>query len=318
MPRTKKPEVADVSSEPSMLTRFTGEAGRRRLADALSRTFLLHGVPDVERLTKQAKLLEIPTGKELMTQGATDDSIHLIVSGVFEIEVNGRYWTKREAGNHIGEASMIDPTARRNATAKALETSVVLTIPEDVFSAFANQNPDLWRRIAIELSRRLTERTKLTPVPRSEPVMFLGCSTEALGLAQEIQASMKHDIIVQIWTDGVFHPSKTVMEDLSELARNVDFAAILLTPDDKTISRHKLKMSPRDNVLLELGLMIGAIGRDRTFFIVQDGIHLKIPTDLLGINPITYSAITSPAQMSARIGPACTEMRRIVKRLGPC
>ena len=75
---------------------------------------------------------------------------------------------------------------------------------------------------------------------------------------------------------------KSSLEDLTEIGNNVDFAAVLLTPDDKTISRNKRSISPRDNVLFELGLMIGAIGRDRTFFIVQSGSNIKMPTDLTG------------------------------------
>ena len=277
----------------------------------------MHGIADLEKFVEEGKLSEFVTGQILMEQGAIDDSIHLILSGCFNIEVNGRHWTRRGIGNHVGEAAMIDPTANRNATAIAAEHSIVLSFPEETFSRFANDHPDLWRRIAVELSRRLTERTKLTPVPRTEPVLFLGCSTEALDIAREIQAGLTRDALVQIWTDGVFHPSKSAIEDLCALTHNVDFAAVLLTPDDKTRSRHKQKMSPRDNVLLELGLMMGAIGRERSFFVVESGLDLKMPSDLLGITPISYQPIIRPEEIQARIGPVCTEMRRIVRQLGP-
>jgi len=279
--------------------------------------FLLHDIPQISLLIRGSNLKAFAPGEVLMQQGATDDEIHLIVAGSFDIEVNGRYWTTRHSLTHIGEAAMIDPTAKRNATAKAAEHSVVLSIAEKPFTKFANSNPNLWRRIAVELSKRLTERTRLTPIPRSEPVVFLGCSTEALDLAREIQATLSNDALVQIWTDGVFHPTKSPIEDLCEFARNVDFAAVLLTPDDKTKSRNKQKMSPRDNVLLELGLMMGAIGRDRTFFVVEKGIDLKMPSDLLGINPISYQPIKKTSEIQARLGPACTELRRVIKNLGP-
>jgi predicted nucleotide-binding protein len=47
-----------------------------------------------------------------------------------------------------------------------------------------------------------------------------------------------------------------------------DFAILVLTPDDLTQSRGKQQPSPRDNVVFELGLFIGALGRDRVFMVV--------------------------------------------------
>jgi CRP/FNR family cyclic AMP-dependent transcriptional regulator len=297
------------------MNRFSGRDGKKKLLGVLSESFIFHGIPGLAELVRKSRLQDVPLGKELITQGEADDAIHIIVCGEFDVEVNGRFWAKRSAGNHIGESTLIDPTAKRNATARACEASIVLTCKEKTFSTFADANPDVWRRIAVELSRRLTERTKLTPVPRSQPVLFLGCSSEALGLAQEIQLALKHDVITKIWTDGIFHASKTPIEDLTAAVREIDFGLVLLTPDDKTISRHRNSMTPRDNVLLELGLLMGALGRERTFFVVQHGMQLKIPSDLLGVTPLEYVHDSNPLNLQSRIGPMCTDIRRAIKTL---
>ena len=189
--------------------------------------------------------------------------------------------------------------------------------PEAHFSAFANAHPKLWRRIAVELSRRLTERNKLIPIPRSEPVLFLGCAKEALEIAREIQAGFDHDpVVVEIWTDGVFNPSKTPIEDLNSLIRRIDFGVIILTPDDKIQSRNKDAFGPRDNVIFELGLLMGALGRDRIFMVVRRGDDMKLPTDLIGIKSIDY-ADGNCETIKSRLGPACNELRKIINRLGP-
>ena len=67
-----------------------------------------------------------------------------------------------------------------------------------------------------------------------------------------------------------------------------DFAVLVVSDDDVTTSRKSTQASPRDNVILELGLFLGALGRRRAFVVVartDDGVP-KMPSDLLGNNGI--------------------------------
>jgi predicted nucleotide-binding protein len=50
--------------------------------------------------------------------------------------------------------------------------------------------------------------------------------------------------------------------------------------------------------------------------LVPRNLDLKIPSDLLGIKPIDYPA-GDVSTIKARLGPACTELRALIKRLGP-
>jgi predicted nucleotide-binding protein len=43
---------------------------------------------------------------------------------------------------------------------------------------------------------------------------------------------------------------------------------------------------------------------------------MKIPSDLLGVRPIDYP-MGDPEGITARLRPACTEIRKIIERLGP-
>ncbi|MGH9832565.1 MAG: TIR domain-containing protein, partial [Blastocatellia bacterium] len=61
----------------------------------------------------------------------------------------------------------------------------------------------------------------------------------------------------------------------------------------------------RDNVLFELGLFLGALGRERTFIVCEKSVVL--PTDLAGITPATYE-ITEPASLVSDLGPVCTKL----------
>ena len=74
------------------------------------------------------------------------------------------------------------------------------------------------------------------------------------------------------------------MSNLHRFVQCYDFAVLVLSDDDVTISRKHTQVSPRDNVVLELGLFMGALGRRRTFVVIaqtDDG-PPKIPSDLLG------------------------------------
>jgi predicted nucleotide-binding protein len=56
---------------------------------------------------------------------------------------------------------------------------------------------------------------------------------------------------------------------------------MVATADDVVTSRHHSFDSPRDNVLYEFGLFAGGLGRNKVFYVVEQGI--KIPGDLSGI-----------------------------------
>ncbi len=58
---------------------------------------------------------------------------------------------------------------------------------------------------------------------------------------------------------------------------------MVLSPDDITTSRKLKSLAPRDNVIFELGLFMGSLGRERCYMVRQDNSQLKIPSDLLGI-----------------------------------
>lgn len=60
-----------------------------------------------------------------------------------------------------------------------------------------------------------------------------------------------------------------------------DFGVFVATADDLTLTNDKIVIEPRDNVILEMALFLGAMGRDKSFLLVEDGI--KLPTDFSGI-----------------------------------
>jgi hypothetical protein len=82
------------------------------------------------------------------------------------------------------------------------------------------------------------------------------------------------------------------------------------------LSREKIKSSPRDNVLLELGLFIGALGRKRTFIVYDRRSGIELPSDLAGVTPATYQEHTS-GNLKSSLGAPCTLIKDAIRSLGP-
>ncbi|ANQ23114.1 hypothetical protein BA893_07100 [Vibrio natriegens] len=72
----------------------------------------------------------------------------------------------------------------------------------------------------------------------------------------------------------------------------------------------------RDNVLFELGLFIGKLGKRRCFIVMPDNVDLHIPTDLVGVTPAKYSGTRAKSEIAASLGPACHEIRQAMKLQG--
>ena len=145
--------------------------------------------------------------------------------------------------------------------------------------------------------------------------MFIGSSAEGLPVGEAIQLNLDYSCEVTIWSQGVFGLGQGTLESLVDRLDDFDFAALILTPDDVKISKDEVFQAPRDNVLLELGLFIGALGRDRSFIVYDRGSKLKLPSDLAGITPATYQAHSS-GNLQSSLGAATTLIKGTIEKLG--
>jgi len=202
--------------------------------------------------------------------------------------------------------ALVDPLAKRSATVVAVETTAALRVPEHQFTKIATQHPDLWRRVAVEIAKRLRERSKFLPQPHDKPVLFVGSSSEGQAITNDIYKRLAHKpLVTKPWSDGVFQASRTSIESLVAAAQEADFAALVLTADDMTVSRGKAKASPRDNIIFELGLFMGTLGRERVFILKPKGLDVRIPSDLLGVVWLEY----------LRAGPKTERLRLTCKKM---
>jgi predicted nucleotide-binding protein len=100
-----------------------------------------------------------------------------------------------------------------------------------------------------------------------KPTIFIGSSSEAISVVDAFQSHLEDVAEVIPWRYGVFKSGESTLESLLKALNRFDFAALILTPDDLVESRGGTSSSPRDNVIFEIGLFIGRLGRERVFIV---------------------------------------------------
>lgn len=295
--------------------RFAGEDGLRRLRDLIRRQPFVEGNVDLAAaLAEVAEIVSYAPGEPVITQGATDCDLVLILSGETTLTLNGREDVVRKAGTHVGEMALIDPSAPRSATVRATAPTVVGRIPESNFVRIADGFPFIWRNLARVLGDRLRDRAGKVVARKATARIFLASSSEgraAAEMLQELSCSEPFEVVV--WWDGIFTPGFTNIEALEAELLRADFALLFLSPDDKVRVRGSTGVAPRDNVILELGLFAGALGRRRALMVAPRRPRLKLPTDILGVVPILYDETLFLKDAMQEV---LVALRRLVHELG--
>jgi len=287
-----------------MKSRFEGQEGRSRLVHALTMQSIVDGAESLaEQIADEVEIIGYEDGNVIIAEGGADNEIFFILTGRTSIRVKGREVAPRYAKQHVGEMAVVDPTEPRSASVVAIGDVVVAKLSEESFSKIADANPVLWRNIACEMGNRLRQRNRFVVPQNPLPEIFIGSSSESLDVARAIRDELDENTVRKtLWTKGVFWASNFPIDDLCAQVTKADFAILVLGPDDVVVSRDEEFAAPRDNVVFELGLFMGALGRKRSFLISPSDIKVKIPTDLLGLTTLRLdwnSKLGLPAQITS-------------------
>ncbi len=123
-----------------------------------------------------------------------------------------------------------------------------------------------------------------------EPMrVFVASSSEQIKVARRAATALKsRELEVNVWDEKTFDFSDSYMESLERELERADFAVVILTGDDTANLRGKTVNLPRDNVIFELGLFTGRLGRERCFFVIDETSDTQVASDLSGIVSLQF------------------------------
>jgi CRP-like cAMP-binding protein len=141
-----------------MLERFRGREGRAALMNALRSQFLVDGNSEVaDKIASAAQLEEYAPGSRVFTQGERGTHVLFVLAGEVSVRVGAIEVATCGTGTHVGEMALLEPFKGRSATVDAIDTVVVAQISGQKFTEIAGHHPELWRRLALALGRRLVD-----------------------------------------------------------------------------------------------------------------------------------------------------------------
>lgn len=301
-----------------MLERFIGEKGARLRLESLACQAIVSGNTELaQELSERTELIEFKSGAMAIEQGGPDNDIYFVLAGSFSIVVNGREVQRRGPGYTFGEMAAIEPSLRRSASVVALEDSVAAKLAEPELAELGARFPDIWRFLARDVAKRLMQRNAFVNAARDKIRVFIISSAESLPIAREIQSAFAHDDFQTVlWTDGVFKVSSYAIQSLEDEVDRSDFAIAIAHPEDTTTMRGAQWPTARDNVIFELGLFMGRLGRERAILMESREEKVRLPSDFAGLTTVAYR-FAPGADATRLMAPACHELRKHILALGP-
>ena len=117
--------------------------------------------------------------------------------------------------------------------------------------------------------------------------LFIGSSGgRGVSIGQAVAAQIKETcdawLECDLWDRGdVFAINRSFLDSLMRASQRYHYGIFIATKDDPTDKKGASIVEPRDNVILEMGLVLGSMGLTRSFLLVEEGVSL--PSDFEGI-----------------------------------
>ena len=132
--------------------------------------------------------------------------------------------------------------------------------------------------------------------------IFIGSSSDSIDIAQEIQQTLEElGAQTTIWKDSEAFPlASNTLVALTHAARTHNGGVFIFNTDDRLYDRNpdgSARFLPRDNVIAEAGIFIGALGEKAVVLCTVDKVH--VASDFNGVTTLEYSL--SPVEKKKKL-----------------
>lgn len=106
----------------------------------------------------------------------------------------------------------------------------------------------------------------------------------------QLEALLRRWDLDPIILDQQASSGQTIIEKLEEYGSDVGYAIVLATPDDegKAKDEPEYKSRVRQNVVLELGMFLSKLGRERVAILLKESKDFEKPSDIQGLIYIPF------------------------------
>ena len=106
----------------------------------------------------------------------------------------------------------------------------------------------------------------------------------------QLEAMLRRWDLDPIILDQQASSGQTIIEKLEEYGADVGYAIILATPDDegKAKTEEMYKSRVRQNVVLELGMFLAKLGREKVAILLKEDANFEKPSDIQGLIYIPF------------------------------
>lgn len=106
----------------------------------------------------------------------------------------------------------------------------------------------------------------------------------------QLEALLRRWDLEPIILDQQASAGQTIIEKLEEYGSDVGYAIILATPDDEGKAKTETEYKPRvrQNVVLELGMFLAKLGREKGAILLKETSNFEKPSDIQGLVYIPF------------------------------
>lgn len=117
----------------------------------------------------------------------------------------------------------------------------------------------------------------------------------------QLEAMLRRWDLEPLILDQLVSSGHTIIEKLEEYTDIVNFGIVLATPDDVGFSKDnedKKKYRVRQNVVLELGMLLAKIGRPKVAILLSQAEDMEAPSDIDGLIYIPFKDNVEECKLS--------------------